>query len=143
MAKKKVGNPNIGEEGKPYRWEKGQSGNPKGRPLKIYTQIKQMGYSAEDLKAAFGELPWYTSDELRGLMKDKTKPVIAQIVASCLYQALKKGDMRPILQLLEHTLGKPQANVDVTSGGEKLPEFKGFGFLQGIAKKPDEEEGGE
>jgi hypothetical protein len=28
----KSNNPNIAEDGKPYRWQKGQSGNPSGRP---------------------------------------------------------------------------------------------------------------
>lgn len=28
----KSNNPNIAEDGKAYRWKKGQSGNPSGRP---------------------------------------------------------------------------------------------------------------
>lgn len=28
----KSNNPNIAQDGKPYRWKKGQSGNPSGRP---------------------------------------------------------------------------------------------------------------
>jgi len=28
----KSNNPNIAEDGKPYRWKKGKSGNPSGRP---------------------------------------------------------------------------------------------------------------
>ena len=32
QQKSRIGNPNLAEEGKPYRWKPGQSGNPKGRP---------------------------------------------------------------------------------------------------------------
>lgn len=34
QVKNKLNNPNIAEEGKPYQWKPGQSGNLKGRPPK-------------------------------------------------------------------------------------------------------------
>lgn len=34
QVEKRLGNPNIAEEGKPYHWKPGQSGNPNGRPPK-------------------------------------------------------------------------------------------------------------
>ena len=78
--------------------------NKKGRPKKIYTVLKETGYSKDDIRTVFGELPFYTLDELKEIHMDETKPVIARIVANQLFLALKKGDYTKIREILQLTL---------------------------------------
>jgi predicted ArsR family transcriptional regulator len=79
----------------------------RGRKKKIYTILKEKGYSGEDIKTAFGEMAWYTLKELKEVHADEKKPVIMRIVANQLFQALKKADWHKIKEILEHVIGKP------------------------------------
>lgn len=110
------------ENVKPHEWKKGQSGNPKGRPKKIYTVLKEKGFSGDDIKTAFGEMAWYTLKELKQVHKDEKKPVIMRIVANQFYLALSKGDWGKVKEILEHTIGKPTQGLEHSGkGGQELP----------------------
>lgn len=117
------GNKNIKPSDNPKPFKKGVVQNPNGAPKKIYTIIKEMGYSANDMKAAFGELSWYNVDELKNLHADNSKPMIVRIVANQIYLALTKGDMSKIKEILEYTLGKPSQGIDVTTQGESINQI--------------------
>jgi hypothetical protein len=95
----------------------------KGRKKKIYTVIKELGYSADDIKTAFGELSFYDTESLANLVKDDSKPVIVRIVARQFLEALKKSDWTKIREILEHVIGKAPASVDLTTGGEKIKQI--------------------
>lgn len=94
----------------------------KGRKKKIYTILKEKGYSADDIKTGFEELAFYDTEELLRLTKDEKKPVIVRIVAHQYLLALKKGDWTKIREILDHVIGKAPASVDVTSAGEKITQ---------------------
>lgn len=83
----------------------------KGRKKKIYTILKEKGFSADDIKTAMGEMAFYTLPELKSVYDDEDKPVIARIVANQFYQALKKSDWNKIKEILEHVIGKPLQEV--------------------------------
>ena len=95
----------------------------KGRKKKIYTILKEKGYSADDIKAAFGELAFYTLDELKKVHDDETKPVITRIIANQFFQALKKGDWNKIREILEHVIGKPIQQIDIQPNIFNDPEY--------------------
>ncbi len=90
--------------------------NKEGRPKKIYTVIREAGYSVDDMKTAFGEVAWYDLKELKKIHEDESKPVILRILANQFYQALKRGDWNKIKEILEHTIGKPTQPVDFSGG---------------------------
>lgn len=101
-----------------YKKAKGFDKNPqninkKGRPKKIYTVIKEMGYNIEDVKTAFAELAFYSLADLKKIHDDETKPIITRIIANQFFQALKKSDWNKIKEILEHVIGRPQASVDL------------------------------
>lgn len=105
------GNKNInGNDG--VRFGEGQK-QGKGRPKKIYKVIKEMGYNADDIKTAFGELAFYTLPELKKVHDDESKPIITRIIANQFFQALKKSDWNKIKEILEHVIGKAQSTVTV------------------------------
>jgi hypothetical protein len=98
----------------------GQDPTRGGRKKKIYTILKEKGYSKEDVHACFGELAFYTLAELREVAKDETKPVIMVVLAMAFKNAAQKGDYKQIKEIMEQSIGRPNQAVDVTTGGEKI-----------------------
>ncbi len=98
-----------------------QNINKAGRPKKIYTIIKNMGYSADDIRAAFGELAFYTLKQLEEVHDDETKPVITRIIANQFFMALKKSDWGKIKEILEHVVGRPQQIITQTNITDEPP----------------------
>lgn len=89
-----------------------------GRKKKIYTILKEKGFSADDIKTSFGEMAFYTLSELKDVYDDESKPVIARIVANQFFQALKKSDWTKIKEILEHTIGKPKQEIESSNKHE-------------------------
>ena len=101
-------------------WPKGVSGNPKGRPKKIYTILKEKGYSKDDIRTAFGELLFYTPQELEILEKQNNVPSIVLIVAKAIKRAIYKGDYSIIKDIMEQTVGK--ATLDIKTFDNAAPK---------------------
>jgi hypothetical protein len=106
-----------------YKNIKGTDGNtfsstnqPKnrGRKKKIYTVLKEMGYSGDDIKTAMSELAWYNLTELQEVYDDDTKPIITRIAANQFFQALKTSDWSKIKDIIEQVAGKAQNNHNIT-----------------------------
>lgn len=116
-----AGRKDIHKDGKKTQFSsENQPRNP-GRKKKIYTILKEKGFSAEDIRTAFGEMAWYTLKELQQVHKDDKKPIIMRIVANQLFQALKKGEWAKIKEILEYVLGKPTQRQEHTGkDGEDL-----------------------
>lgn len=102
------------EDGKQFSKDY-QPKNP-GRKKKILTQIKEKGYSKEDMITAMQEIAFYQYDELSELIKDNTKPFIIRIIAKNLVKAFKESKMAVMKEILEYLLGKPEAkqNIELT-----------------------------
>lgn len=86
-------------------------GNP-GRKKKIYTILKEKGYSKDDIVTAYGELAFYDIDELEKIKEDKTKPIITRIVAKQFIECFRKCDWLKIKDIIEHLTGKPMQKTD-------------------------------
>lgn len=88
-----------------------------GRKKKIYTILKEKGYSKDDITTAFGELAFYNEIELQAAKDNKKFPIITRIVANQFLLALKDGSWGKIHEIMEHTIGKPlisiQSNQDL------------------------------
>lgn len=95
-----------------------------GRKKKIYTILKEKGYSADDIKTAFGEIAFYNTEELSSIIDDNDKPIITRIVANQFKLALDKGDWNRIKEILEHTIGKPSQPLDLNGNINYIPPSK-------------------
>lgn len=103
---------------KKHEWKPGESGNPKGRPKKIYTILNEKGFSKEDVKCAFKELAFYTVAELKEHAKDKDKPIITRIISNQFNEAYTNKDWTRIKEIMEHVIGKPHSTHDLNHGGQ-------------------------
>lgn len=96
------------------RFQKGESGNLNGRPKKIYTVLKESGYTKDDIRDAFSEIGWQNVDDLKEILEDETKPVILKVIAKAFLRGAEKGDFRYVSEILAHVVGKPKETIDQT-----------------------------
>ena len=89
------------------RWEKGQSGNPKGQQKKIIKQLEeQIGieFHTELAKADYKQIiKWIlerNDDELRKLASTESSAIVRLAVA-VVKKAVKSGNMYVLVQLLD------------------------------------------
>ena len=85
------------------RFQKGESGNLNGRPKKIYTVLKESGYTKDGIRDAFSEMGWQ----------------ILKVIAKAFLRGAERGDFRYVSEILQHVVGKPKETVEQT-----ITEFK-------------------
>lgn len=107
--------------GKLPTWEKGQSGNPNGRPKKVHSQLlKTKQYSLSEINDVIQTLVSMTTEQLNAVSSHKDATILEKTVAQALKKSLSKGDLVAIETLLNRVYGKPKEKVDITSKGQKL-----------------------
>lgn len=94
--------------------------NRKGPPKRIYTILKESGYTKSDIRDAFEEIGWQTMDELKDILEDPSKPSILKIIAKAFIRGADKGDFRYVSEIIQQAIGKPKDSVDITSGDQPL-----------------------
>ena len=92
--------------------QKGEVRNPNGRPKKIYTVIKQSGFSKDDIRTAMQEAGWQTAKELEDIIDDETKPAILKIIARAFLKGAERGDYRYISEIMQQAIGKPTEQTE-------------------------------
>jgi len=106
-----------------------QNINRNGRPRKIYTIVKEMGFAPEDTIDAFKELVYYNLKDLDKIEKDESKPAIIRIIAAQLNEAYKRKDFSRAKEILEYVIGKPNQPVQISGGigdSKHIIEFRDF-----------------
>ncbi len=104
----------------PYKWKKGQSGNPKGRPKKVVSKFVERGYKIVEVNDTLQALMALELNEIKQVYQDEKATVLERIVAKALFEALKKGDLKNVETLLSRVFGQPKQSVDATISAQPL-----------------------
>jgi hypothetical protein len=91
-----------------------QNINTQGRPKKIVTQLKELGYSKDDINQTYMNMCAMNRQELESIDKDKTGQytIIEQIIAGSLVKSHDKNSLYNIEALVTRVHGKPKETVD-------------------------------
>ena len=105
------------------RWEKGQSGNPNGRPRKWISELKESGYKSSEVNDCILVMLSMTIEELADVYKNPKATILEKTVANALKRSLEKGSLYSLDTLLNRAVGKPKESVDHTTNGEAIKEI--------------------
>ena len=101
-------------DGKRVKFGYGQDPTKGGRKKKIYTILKDKGFSKDDVTTAFTEMLFYSIEELKDVAQDNSKPIIMKIVATALRDAYVKGDYKKARDIIEQVIGRALQRTELT-----------------------------
>jgi hypothetical protein len=99
---KNTNNPNLAEEGKPYRWKKGESGNPSGRP--------KSKLISDAYRQRLGDM----------VPNDPQERTWAELIAEGQIRAAAKGKTPAAAEICDRTEGRSRQTVEL-SGPDRGP----------------------
>lgn len=95
-------------------WNKGQSGNPNGRPRKFVTQLKVMGYKVDEINTTITNLLSMTISELKAVGDDEDATILEVMVARALFKDAGKGSLQSMETLMSRVFGAPKQSFEET-----------------------------
>jgi pyruvate dehydrogenase complex dehydrogenase (E1) component len=96
-------------------FEKGISGNPKGRPKKYTTLLKGNGYKLSEINDTIQSMMAMNLDELKDVYAHKDSTILEKTIANAMYKSLSKGSLYSLDTLLTRVYGKPNEQLNLTS----------------------------
>jgi hypothetical protein len=97
------------------RFEKGESGNPSGRPRKYVTILKEQGYKLSEINDTIQSMMAMTIDELQDVYRHKDTTILEKTIAGAMYKSIQKGSLYSLDTLLTRVYGKPNEQMNITS----------------------------
>ena len=94
-------------------FKKGQSGNPKGQPRKLASQLKLIGYTKAEAANTINSMLAMNIIELRELFENPNATILEKTIAAALKKSLEKGSLYSVDSLLSRTHGKPKEMVEL------------------------------
>lgn len=133
------------------RFEPGESGNPNGRPPKVFSALskewKERGFEpatptrVREVYEYLLALPLQEVIEIAGSPKQPGEmddyPALVRLVAK---EMIGKNGREMLKEMIDRAHGRPKQAVDFTSAGNEIGKFTGFDFLKPLT---DEDEGSE
>lgn len=102
--------------------EKGECGNPNGRPRKIVSKLKLKGYKGEEIKDTLCKLLVLTKEELKDLKGHKDINSLETICLEAIAKCMKKGSTDILDYLISKKSSKDEESTDKLDASIKMPE---------------------
>jgi len=106
------------------RWQKGESGNPNGRPKKYVSALKEQGYKNSEINDCILVMISMDLDELKEVWQNPKATILEKTIANALRKSLEKGSLYSIETLLSRAVGKPKESIDHTTNGETMRDIQ-------------------
>jgi hypothetical protein len=106
--------------GKLVVWEKGESGNPKGRPKKLVPSMKVEGYKLTEINDTIQSIISMTVEELKHVWDNPNSTILEKTVAGALRKSLEKGNLESVETLINRVYGKPKEKIEMETKGVSL-----------------------
>lgn len=94
-------------------FQKGQSGNPNGRPRKYVSTLRESGYKLSEINDCIQVMMAMTVDELKEAFENKNATVLEKTIAAAIKKSIENGSLYSIETLLSRVYGKPKEQVDM------------------------------
>ena len=94
-------------------WEKGESGNPNGRPRKYVSLLKEQGYKLAEINDTIQSMMAMDLDELKQVWDNPKATILEKTIANAMKKSLEKGSLYSLETLLTRVYGKPKEQVDM------------------------------
>ena len=101
------------------RWEKGQSGNPNGRPKKYVSLLKESGYKLSEINDTIQAMMAMDMDELKSVWDNKHATILEKTIANAMMTSLKKGSLYSLETLLSRAFGNPKQMTELTGANSE------------------------
>lgn len=92
--------------------EKGQVLNPNGRPKKLVTLMKEVGYTKSQVEQTMVTMMGLSRKELEKIDKGEEYTILERTIAGALLKGHDKNSLFNLEMLLSRSQGKPKETVD-------------------------------
>lgn len=96
------------------RPEKGEVLNPHGRPKKLITQLKEIGYQKSQVEDTVNTMLTMSRKDLEKIDKGDEFTILERIIAGALLKSHDKNSLFNLEMLLTRSQGKPKETIDQT-----------------------------
>jgi len=96
------------------RFVKGESGNPKGRPRKYVSTLKNYGYRLIEINDAIQNMISMNIEELKIILQHENSTALEVTIARAIQKSIQKGSLDSLETLLTRVYGKPKETIAST-----------------------------